>query len=207
LPAIGLLRPLGGETFAGAGAETLLFTIDEASWGGVAPVRLQVLDGLTVLLDDSVAADTSGAYAYSWAVPDHETSFALLIVSALDRFGWAAAETSGAFTIVGSLTGVAGQVPARDALLPGYPNPFNGGTELGFSLRAPARVSLAIFDLRGRQVATLADGEWPAGTHRVRWLGIDGGGRPASSGTYVARLAIRGEGRNLSQTTRLTLVK
>ncbi len=68
------------------------------------------------------------------------------------------------------------------------PNPFNPLTTLAFSLTAPRRVTLAVYDLTGRRVATLADGDFTAGGHTASWNGADAGGRALPSGTYVARL-------------------
>ncbi len=66
-----------------------------------------------------------------------------------------------------------------------------GGARL--ALAAPARVSAAVHDLRGRRVATLWAGrDLPAGTHALRWDGRDDGGRPAASGAYVLRVAAGG---------------
>ncbi|NUQ43909.1 MAG: hypothetical protein HUU32_21180 [Calditrichaceae bacterium] len=46
-------------------------------------------------------------------------------------------------------------------------------------------VSLKIYDLPGRLVKTLADGEFSAGTHRVEWDGRDERGNEAASGVYL----------------------
>jgi hypothetical protein len=64
-----------------------------------------------------------------------------------------------------------------------YPNPFNPSTEIVYDLPAPARVSLRVFDLLGREVRVLVDGFAEAGTHRVMF-----DGRGLASGIYVCRL-------------------
>jgi hypothetical protein len=50
-------------------------------------------------------------------------------------------------------------------LEPNYPNPFASSTELRFELPAASRVTLRVYDVLGREVATLVDGYRPAGSH------------------------------------------
>ena len=79
--------------------------------------------------------------------------------------------------------------PTVFRLLPNHPNPFNPRTTIAFDLPADAsRVSLRIFDLRGRAVATLVDGSLPAGRHSAAWTGVDDAGRALGSGIYLARI-------------------
>ena len=62
------------------------------------------------------------------------------------------------------------------------PNPSSGSTTLRFHLAEPAAVRLACVDAQGRTVATLADGDLPAGDH-ARTLGAD-----LAAGVYACRL-------------------
>jgi hypothetical protein len=75
-------------------------------------------------------------------------------------------------------------MPYALTLLQNYPNPFNARTTIEFSLPEQAQVKLGIFDIAGRLVEVLADGEYPAGENSVVWDATD---RP--SGIYFARLA------------------
>ncbi|MDH7561650.1 MAG: FlgD immunoglobulin-like domain containing protein [bacterium] len=79
-------------------------------------------------------------------------------------------------------------VPTRTALLGGHPNPFNPGTTVQFALAAGQEVQLAIFDLCGRLVRALVQGDAPAGEHQARWDGRDDGGRDVPAGVYVCHL-------------------
>jgi len=65
------------------------------------------------------------------------------------------------------------------------PNPFNPRTVIRFELAAASPVAVRIYDLRGRRLATLADGPRPAGVHRIAWDGRDHRGAAVSSGTYL----------------------
>ncbi len=79
-------------------------------------------------------------------------------------------------------------VVAAKLALAAYPNPFNPSTTLRFRLSTPTTVLLAIYDLAGRQVRTLAVGKLPEGDHAVRWDGRDENGALLSSGVYFGRL-------------------
>ncbi|MBI5058726.1 VCBS repeat-containing protein [candidate division KSB1 bacterium] len=63
------------------------------------------------------------------------------------------------------------------------PNPFNPSTRISFNLPAAGQVRLNVFDLTGRNVATLADEVFAAGEHT---LNFEAGALP--SGTYLVRL-------------------
>ncbi|MCX6601658.1 MAG: T9SS type A sorting domain-containing protein [bacterium] len=69
-------------------------------------------------------------------------------------------------------------------ILSAFPNPFNAQTEIRFALPQAARAELALFDILGRRVATLADGAFTAGEHSVPFDGSNLG-----SGIYFARLS------------------
>ncbi|MBN2172320.1 MAG: T9SS type A sorting domain-containing protein, partial [Candidatus Krumholzibacteriota bacterium] len=84
------------------------------------------------------------------------------------------------------------ETPAALRLEKNYPNPFNPRTTISFSLPAAAEITLAVHDVRGRQVALLASGAWSAGRHDVVWDGRDGAGHPVASGLYLYRLEADG---------------
>ena len=78
--------------------------------------------------------------------------------------------------------------PLRLALAGNAPNPFAAATELRFALPAAGPIDLAVFDIAGRRVRTLAAGRRDAGVHRLVWDGRDDAGRAAGAGVYFARL-------------------
>ena len=63
-------------------------------------------------------------------------------------------------------------------------------------------MKLAIYDRAGRRVSLIADRQFPAGAHTLRWYGKDGSGRSVAAGTYFARLIVGGvmESRKLVRT-------
>lgn len=74
-------------------------------------------------------------------------------------------------------------------LRPPWPNPSRGATTIAFSLARPGEVEVAVHDVAGRLVATVASGWRSAGSHLVAW---DGRGRelhPVAAGIYYVRLA------------------
>jgi phosphodiesterase/alkaline phosphatase D-like protein len=87
---------------------------------------------------------------------------------------------------------------AGPSLSQNQPNPFNPMTSISFRLPAPGRVTLSVFDLRGRRVATVVAGELAAGDHVVSFDGAS-----LTSGTYVYRL----EGDDFLLTRKMQLVK
>ena len=69
-----------------------------------------------------------------------------------------------------------------------YPNPFNSGTVIPFSLSSETEVHLQVFDILGRPVANLMVGQLQTGRYRVNWEGRDAEGQLVPSGIYFYRL-------------------
>jgi len=92
----------------------------------------------------------------------------------------------------------------RTRLLGAYPTPFNPRTELRFELAASSLVDLRVFDLSGRLIKTLAQGEsFGVGRHALPWQGRDNDGRQVASGVYFYRFEAGG----YSDVGRMMLVK
>jgi hypothetical protein len=76
----------------------------------------------------------------------------------------------------------------RYALSQSYPNPFNSVTTIRFRVPETTRVKIDIYDVLGRYVDTLVDGEFPAGWHNALFSGVDRDRREISSGIYFYRM-------------------
>jgi hypothetical protein len=76
-------------------------------------------------------------------------------------------------------------IPRTLTLSPSYPNPFNSRTTIEFGLPKATQVTLALYDITGRRVATLVNEQRPAGTYRVSWQPLD-----LSSGLYFIQLLV-----------------
>jgi hypothetical protein len=89
-------------------------------------------------------------------------------------------------------------IPQDYALRQNFPNPFNPGTNITFDLPVDAHVTLKVFDITGREVATLADGIARAGRQTVTFVPAD-----LSSGVYFYRLSANG----FVETKRMVLIR
>lgn len=85
--------------------------------------------------------------------------------------------------IATSVETLSGKLPKDFSLGQNFPNPFNPSTYISFSLPSKSFVSLKVFDLIGREVATIVLEEMSAGNHSRQW---NGNGVP--SGVYFYRL-------------------
>jgi hypothetical protein len=74
---------------------------------------------------------------------------------------------------------------ARVRMDPNCPNPFNPTTRIDFALGEPGPATIAVFEITGRRVAVLQDGELAAGEHHVIWNGKTDRGNPVPSGLYL----------------------
>jgi aminopeptidase N len=92
-------------------------------------------------------------------------------------------------------TSVASASPAlRLSIESVRPNPFNPETAISFTLAEPGRAEVRVYGVDGALVRTLLSDDLSAGTHEVRWDGIDDARRPAASGVYFCRLTSGGRG-------------
>jgi hypothetical protein len=103
----------------------------------------------------------------------------------------------------GTITAVGDHKTQAFTLSQNQPNPFNPSTRIAFSLSRRALARLSIYDVNGARVATLVDGELPAGAHTVAWNGTDGRGETVASGVYYYRLDVG----NDSATKSMVLLK
>ena len=92
----------------------------------------------------------------------------------------------------------AGEIPGNVSLAQNYPNPFNGQTRITYTVGSPKSAVLRVYDVLGREVATLVDEPKDAGTHSVSW---DAAGLPC--GVYYYRL----EAGSFVETKKLVLLK
>ncbi|MDY0109914.1 MAG: FG-GAP-like repeat-containing protein [Candidatus Krumholzibacteria bacterium] len=88
-----------------------------------------------------------------------------------------------------------------------WPNPIAGEAAFAYAVPVRARVDLAIYDVRGRRVATVQRAEQEAGRHVIAWHGRDDRGRPVASGQYVATLRVQGPGLDETVNRKVTVLR
>ena len=101
--------------------------------------------------------------------------------------------------------GAVTMIPKIFSLEQNYPNPFNPSTLIRYALPAPSRIRIAIYDVLGRVVATLADEVEDEGERQVLW---DGSG--VASGIYYYRLdaaRLTDASRSFSEVRKMILMK
>jgi len=76
-------------------------------------------------------------------------------------------------------------LPSAYKLRQNYPNPFNPSTTISFTIPQRELVTLKIFDMTGREVATLLNETRFAGEHHIVWNGTNYLGNKVASGVYV----------------------
>jgi hypothetical protein len=104
-------------------------------------------------------------------------------------------------TSVSGLVNVEGEVlsPRELQLFQNHPNPFNPSTVIRFSIASPSHIRLKVYDILGREVATLVDGKLNVGGHSVLFEATN-----LSSGVYVYRLTSEN---GYSEARKLVLIK
>lgn len=137
-------------------------------------------------VDENATGETEH---FRYRFPTHGTYYLVL-----DSF---ALLSSGTWTAYGERTcngvGVGdGPAAARLELDQIQPNPFAGRARIGFALPTRSKVSLRVYDLLGRQVRTLVDGELEAGRHEASWDGRGEGGKHLGPGVYFVRASSGG---------------
>lgn len=140
----------------------------------------------------------------SWARFDAAYELGVEPVRALLRGGARVlSEMDGEVLLVGGGGDEGPPKPVQTVLAKPFPNPFNPRVELAYSLAQPGRVTLQVFDVKGRLVDTLVSQAQPVGRYTEVWNGTDHEGESVASGVYFARF-VSGEAR---MTHRMVLIR
>jgi serine protease AprX len=92
------------------------------------------------------------------------------------------------------------------ALLQNFPNPFNPGTHISYLIPAESDVTIAVYDMIGREVTTLVQGRLRRGVYQAEWDGRDRRGVSVAAGVYIYRLVAAGVDGNQSVITNKMLL-
>lgn len=172
------------------------YTLSAAEMDRPAGMTLYLHDrqtGESTLIEEGFTYSFTINHASKISVPDTEG-----IVGCSDTPQQAKTNNRNRFVISSFPGGSSGTVPEEIALDQNYPNPFNPTTQITYQLPQQSQVQLEVFDMAGRLVATLVNGQVPAGTHQVNFNAGD-----LSSGIYLYRLQTERD----ILTKKLTLIK
>jgi len=86
-----------------------------------------------------------------------------------------------------SISQIGTNLPAEFSISQNFPNPFNPVTSIAFDVAKMDEVSLVVYDLTGKEVATLVSGTYTPGTYKVEWNAVNNAGDGISSGMYIYR--------------------
>jgi len=84
-----------------------------------------------------------------------------------------------------------------------YPNPFNPVTNLSYDLPEDAMVNITIYDMMGKVVASLVNGQQSAGFKTLQWDATNRSGMPISAGLYIYTI----QAGEFNQTRKMILLK
>ncbi len=109
--------------------------------------------------------------------------------------------------IIASITGIddteSDMLPDEFTLEQNYPNPFNPETEIKFTLPRASVVTLEIYNVLGKRIRTLVNGQLSAGFKTISWDGCNDLGQDMSTGMYFYRLQTD----QLAETKKMLLLK
>jgi hypothetical protein len=148
--------------------------------------RLQIAsdNAFATIVRDTTVLDTSAVLSASLT---SNTDY-YWRVNAQNLGGAGAFSTARLFT-TGTATGVESLnsgAPKEFALYPNYPNPFNPSTTIRYDIAKNAYVRITIYDMLGRSIATLVDGNQVTSSYKVDWTPTNVG-----SGMYFCRIEAR----------------
>ncbi len=135
---------------------------------------------------DKIDIGNNTSYTLSGLVPGLTYFIAATCYDTDGNESWYSNEVSGTPTALA--VEESSDLPTSFALHPAYPNPFNPTTTIRFDLPNAVDISIVVYDLLGREVAPLVDGDMTAGYHQVIWDGRTASGREVPTGLYIARL-------------------
>jgi hypothetical protein len=178
----------------------------EASTSGtytltVSDIELDSIENLTItdrLTGETFTLHSSFSYTFDLTAPAKAAPSSLFDM--LDGSPKKSADNTSSRLIitVGQQALFEDELPSDVALNQNYPNPFNPTTQISYQLPRQSDVRLQVFDMAGREVATLVNQSVSAGTHTVNFNASD-----LSSGVYLYKL----QAGSTVLTRKLTLIK
>ncbi len=195
-PTVNVINPNGGETIE---------TGDTLGLRWIATDDIGV-DSISIFLSTNAGGDYSSICGgepndslFEWLVPSINSDSCLLRVVAYDTSLLTGSDTSDSLFTIRNPSGVEEDEDDEDEndkpvfanrLYQNLPNPFNGTTEITYSIIESGVVDLRVFDTAGRLVRVLEYRKQTPGKHTVAWNGRDDSNRPVTSGVYYCRIKV-----------------
>lgn len=147
-------------------------------------IRLEY--GRDSLLFDLVGLFPDTVSSFTYTVPESVGMHVFFRLSSFNRFGEGDSAMREAYLLQPNVEELPGSLPAAFGLERNYPNPFNPLTTIRYKLPVESRVTIAIYDLLGKEVETIVHEQQPAGHFEVIWKVLN-----AASGVYFCSLDAR----------------
>jgi len=135
---------------------------------------------------ETIATGIANTGSYSWTVTGPATGQARLSVIAHDGSGNIAGDLSANVFLIGAAVGVDHSAVPEFGLGQAVPNPTSKGAQVEFAVPRVAPIKVAVLDIQGRSVATLAEGVYRPGRYQATWNG-QSGARSVPAGLYFIR--------------------
>ncbi len=158
--------------------DTVFDLLESFNKGGLPPL----VDGYRTWYDSTVTYD-SNYYYYVQAKDDGSTND---IAPGIPLVSGKFYTMTNVPDIIASVHATKDGFPTQFSLLQNYPNPFNPSTTISYQLSTVSRVTLKVFDVLGREVATLMNEVEKPGSYGVRF-----DGSRLASGVYFYKLVAR----------------
>jgi hypothetical protein len=195
---------LHGRNIAGCNGESFAITGGDGANNQSRPCAISPFDAMADVCWSF--SDTTGRYSGTRVTtPDYRAVFLSFGLEAINSAALRDTVLHHALNYLDGIEAVGDKptaVPQEFALLQNYPNPFNPETTIPFALAQRSQVTLKVFDLLGRNVATLVNGAMNAGQHSVSWNASQ-----LASGLYFYRLEATAGDKTYQSTRKLMLMK
>jgi len=172
----------------------------QGGWPGIGNIDTDPLFKDTLNVDFHLQSISCGDLANSPCIdtghPDStDGEFNCLAGLGVSRSDMGAYGGGGNITRIGNEHAI---MPSSPLLISNYPNPFNAQTTIQYSLADPSPVTIEIFDILGRKIATLDEEAKTAGNYQVVWDASD-----RASGIYFYRI----KAGDKAETKKVTLLR
>ena len=161
-------------------------------------------DNIYVSNSGNLYRSTNGGNNWSLfetGIPSGQTVYS--ITGSESNFVFAGTGSSGVYRN-GTATSViqTNSIASKFKLEQNYPNPFNPVTNIEFSIPERGHITLEVFDIYGRRVSTLVDGDMNVGNYKTLF-----NAESQSSGTYFYRLDFNGSNNTFTETKKMIVIK